>query len=608
MAKVWEYDGRDDYPVVVEDPRSANDGFYINGLKHNKTSLTPQYNRMMNFRYDTVSSYLRRHYNNINTGDASIGSSLALAKMQTGCGVPNNGQGILTHIDPSPWIDMSQTGAAGEGGYTGGAMQALKSNDGTQEAVAYAWQYNGYNYHATWPEIASSVDLDQQNPNASGNYQQNYNRKTHWWGKAYGSSQQYQPGLSRGMNSSQNYNYPNFKMHITYGTSGWPNDWPNQYITDVSGMGNTYTVQFLGESSDNGILWAGSSTNNTDIRVVKALWSNSHGPSQTALLHYTATPAAGGSHQGGNNRNSLRYATSFSTTFDDPRGTANTKCFYRSYYDSYYNWHPVVVTWDTSNDTFAVETDITTDVNSSVHADVSTIPSDTVQHVTMHWATVTWVSSGTRYVSEFKCDGRNQYWDNNAGFRTWVTYAVGASDPKSLTYHSKIEMPFTPRQYVWLNDSRTLMGVWFSNAFKVYSWNNSTGWTETTSVGSYIHECGRDSLDRIWYTKPSTVYGSYKPELHLLTPTLPVSITVTPENASYTYAGSNITTYVNVSAINASGARIATSVKLVIEGSSMTFTDGSTQKTVTTQTSGELQVGTTVTGAGFTNVAASIEI
>jgi hypothetical protein len=94
----------------------------------------------------------------------------------------------------------------------------------------------------------------------------------------------------------------------------------------------------------------------------------------------------------------------------------------------------------------------------------------------------------------------------------------------------------------------------------------------------------------------------------LLTPTLPVSITVTPENASYTYAGSNITTYVNVSAINASGARIATSVKLVIEGSSMTFTDGSTQKTVTTQTSGELQVGTTVTGAGFTNVAASIEI
>ena len=115
-------------------------------------------------------------------------------------------------------------------------------------------------------------------------------------------------------------------------------------------------------------------------------------------------------------------------------------------------------------------------------------------------------------------------------------------------------------------------------------------------------------MDRIWYTKPSSVYGGNYPELHLLTPTLPVSITVDPENANYTYSGSDINTFVNVSAVNASGTRIATSVKLVIEGSSMTFSDGTTQKTVTTLTTGDLQVNTIITGAGFTNIAASIEI
>mgnify|MGYP005676221473 FL=1 len=87
-----------------------------------------------------------------------------------------------------------------------------------------------------------------------------------------------------------------------------------------------------------------------------------------------------------------------------------------------------------------------------------------------------------------------------------------------------------------------------------------------------------------------------------------MTISVAPENATYTYSGSTITSYINVSAINASGARIASSVKLVIEGSSMTFSDDSTSKTVTTLTSGDLQVATKVISAGFTNVSASIEI
>ena len=40
----------------------------------------------------------------------------------------------------------------------------------------------------------------------------------------------------------------------------------------------------------------------------------------------------------------------------------------------------------------------------------------------------------------------------------------------------------------------------------------------------------------------------------------------------------------------------------------MKFSDNSTVKTVTTTTGGELSVAVNITGAGFTNVTASVEI
>ena len=104
------------------------------------------------------------------------------------------------------------------------------------------------------------------------------------------------------------------------------------------------------------------------------------------------------------------------------------------------------------------------------------------------------------------------------------------------------------RNWIWLNDSQTLMGVWFSTRFVVYAWNDTTGWTETTSINGVIYEVGRDSLDRIWYTKESTTAPTDQ-ELHLLTPTLPVSISVTPELTSYTYSGSDIVTFSKFSKI-----------------------------------------------------------
>jgi len=60
--------------------------------------------------------------------------------------------------------------------------------------------------------------------------------------------------------------------------------------------------------------------------------------------------------------------------------------------------------------------------------------------------------------------------------------------------------------------------------------------------------------------------------------------------------------------LNASGNRIAATVKVAIEGASMTFSDDTVVKEITTSSSGETQQNIKVTGAGFVNITASVVV
>jgi hypothetical protein len=621
MAKVWDSNGVTTNSVLVEDPRAGNDGFYINGDKHDKTSLTPQYSRRINMQ-DSVGSTVWEFYPtdmNVSSNGFVSGLSLALSKLTVGVCDPEapgtNSAGYYGYTDSAAWIDMSFNNGVGAGGRKGGTIFTI--TDGTDEMVVKGFKQGTSYYERAWPVMPVTTDLDQQIPTASPGFSDNYcHSKHHFWGKNFGqggAATTFFPSLSSmTTQNSTPYNYPNSYMNVAY--SNWPHSIGGRGSHIPMNQGTYYNTQFVGETADGGgLIMAAAksytSATSADIRIYKSVWNTSESPTNTELLHRTGVPAAAGTHQGGNYNNNIHFPRTFSQHFDDPRGTANTKVWFNSYYDTYGNWHPQVVTWNTSNDTFAVEHDVTCDVMSSTHSDMLSVYGGvgTSNYRTMVINCTTWTSGGHRYVCDFKVDGRSTYYENDAQWKTWVTYKMDPADPKTFTYHSKIEMPGHVRNWIWLNDSQTLMGVWFSTRFVVYAWNDTTGWTETTSINGVIYEVGRDSLDRIWYTKESTTAPTDQ-ELHLLTPTLPVSISVTPELASYTYSGSDIVTNLAVSAINASGARIATSVKLTIEGSSMKFSDDTTTKTVTTLTSGDLSVATKVVGAGFTNVAASIEI
>ena len=189
-----------------------------------------------------------------------------------------------------------------------------------------------------------------------------------------------------------------------------------------------------------------------------------------------------------------------------------------------------------------------------------------------------------------------------------ITYGINSANPKTLTYHSTLDVGETILACVWLNDSRTMMGLLLAGSAKIYSWSNSGGWGLTTTIGDFCYGMGRDSLDRIWYGTKSSKYTASHIDLHVLSPTLPVTITVTPELTQYNYAGSTINSYLNISALNASGNRIAATVKVAIEGASMKFSDDTVVKEITTSSSGETQQNIKVTGAGFVNITASVVV
>jgi len=117
---------------------------------------------------------------------------------------------------------------------------------------------------------------------------------------------------------------------------------------------------------------------------------------------------------------------------------------------------------------------------------------------------------------------------------------------------------------------------------------------------------GRDSTDRIWANAVGTEY-SYG-DLHILTPSLPIRVTINPASSSYNYTGTNINSTVDISAYNIEGSRIATTVDLSIEGSTMTFSGGATTTSITTSTSAETTVNIVITGAGVSDIVADVNI
>lgn len=610
MAKVKNYTGGYAYPPVTEDPRTGSNAIYFYGQQHDKQTLSPEYDKSFNIGtsgYSTYSTYSHRpqdYYNQNEWLQLSKPTTNVCAEYSTSGMSQNTNNGYNSRHDDNPWWTINPDYERGQG-FTkvtnGGQSMYVVQSTRHQSTNAYT-----YNYYTAYSNPSS--DLSEMTPVSDWNTK-NYDNGWHLTGHVSTWNSSYMPGvtMSRSSWNSTQYFRPNYMWIAPH---GFPSSISMSYSSE-SNLGDYRTPYYIGRSTINGnrdLYMVNDKRYPERVFIYGVEW-NSNSPTLTTMYSNTTDPVAAGTHQGAPAWTGKDIRVGPSKFFDDPRDpSGNTKCWFYPYADSYLNYHPMVITWDTTTDTFTQETDINiTGDMSSVHQDLSSYYSNTNTYNTGMMFNETFVSAGTRYVTLMPLDMNKQY-ESIAGCRTFITYSVDASDPSELTYHSAVTVPTTAQNIVFLNDSKTLLGVFSHSSFYLYSFNSTTGWSLSSTIPEHVYSCGRDSLDRIWYLTKSSKLGSDYFDTHLLSPSLPVTITIDPENANYTYAGTTINTYVNVNAIGAAGDRLATTVKLVIEGASMQFSDGSVVKTITTSTSADTQVAINITGAGYSNIVASVEL
>jgi len=616
MAKVYDYNGISAFPALLEDPRVTSNDIYFFGQLHDKDSLSPVFNAKLNTgqpgaSYNNFSNLNNQLDQTINWGNQRLDllflkkPTVHVAPQQP----PNNQNSTNNGVqDNNSWWTLDRS-------YEYGGNNSLITDAGfTCLFLHYGLQTTtNVNNRIMYGPLSSSQKLSDV-PIAVNSVWNNQTVGTAGRNKKLiGVHSTSKLVFGQGHYTDSNSYHGPHAQFLAVGPT-FPSTTSTIY-TSITNIPSGTEIQFLGLSLlDGQPLWfcVNRLVLTAATTVQKVVWASTT-PTITQMYTISSAISAGGTSSGGNRMAGNYYPASASSHFTDPRVIAGTtKCWYWPYFDSNRNFHPILYTWNQTNDTFSRETDITiTGDLSSVHADMSSLYStwttSSSVYVCANMICHTFVNDSNRYVMFINVDAREQY-PTTPGPRTSVVYAVNASNPKALTYHSKITWPNTPKNVVFLNDAQTLMGMFFQNIFKVYAWNNSTGWQETVAISKQIVACGRDGDGRIWYVQSSDSQANTAPELHILTPSLPVSITINPEFASYDYAGTPINSYINVSAYNASGARIAADVKLVINGGSMTFSDSTTVKTITTLTNAEKQQNIIITGAGFSNITASVEI
>ena len=383
------------------------------------------------------------------------------------------------------------------------------------------------------------------------------------------------------------------------------------FIAPATSTAVNNSSQFVGVSSADGyaIFLENSSANDHTQSFYKLVDTSTQTVTNTVLAAISTIPTASGTSAGGNRAltfggNLPKYASS---TFAE---TGSVTGFYVPFIDSTGNYEPFYYQWNRSTDAFTRNSDVTVTYASGtfssyfgVDTQSQTATNNAFGINRLLW-NETFTYSGTRYVLFGQLHGGGGVYDGTPTQRTFVCYSVDAADPKLLTYHSSLVVPLTPKNIVWLNDERTTVGIITHSNFYVYSFNGTT-WTQTVLLPYQMSAVGRDNTGRIWATDVGPLGQG---RLHLISPTTPVSITVTPASTNYSYAGSPITSSVAVNAYNNSGARIAVAVKLVISGASMTFANSNLTITVTTSASADTTVPIYITNGGVSNIIASAAI
>jgi hypothetical protein len=309
-----------------------------------------------------------------------------------------------------------------------------------------------------------------------------------------------------------------------------------------------------------------------------------------------------------------KYASS---TFVD-LSTASTRGFYVPYFDTNSTFQPFYFQWNTITDNFVRNQDIRvlyTTGTSMLTYWLAETASGTSVNVTYGsqraWYNESFIYNNVRYLTFMQLHGAGTVMDTNSLQRTFMTYTVDTSTYKTLTYHSSVAIPATPKNIVWLNDNRTTMGVFGHTAFWIYSFT-AAGWSLIKTEPYSFSAVGRDSLGRVWGMDSGPLGGG---RAHLIlsdTTSVPATISLVPSQQIFNYTGTNQLFTFALDAYNSGGSRIAVNVTLAITGNSLRILDSSSTQvisyTTATSTSTSTVVNAAIIAGGPSSIATTIAL
>lgn len=595
---------------VFEDPRPSKNTIYLDHQAHDKTTLATKFGGTLRLKSssesDDFNAYTSGNYIELTVTDAhslraGAPTTMALTKETAYCWHYEGAHGAnhLNNVDYWNFFSIDPT-------IQSAPLRRIVDSNTNDELLLYNNKPSHYNwyYQHSWFNPSPNRELYETNPNTVFGYGGSTNSTDHqepvFWtvkdpnsdrisgiGGKFRYSYIFRPWMGIARNSFSSFDSTNDKYDIS--------------------LANPYWYMYIGQSTQDGQpLYLATHSDTDYTHYIRR--HNISTDNTTDMFSSTAAPGASGTSYGGArtmNTTMGQMQKISSKHFDDP-GAAD-KCWYVPYFDTSYNYHPFVFRWDQSTDTFTRDqaTNITGDLSSTHMLNLPGTSSDAYGFLGVVW-NETFVNGGNRYLTAMYLCGEHRRVDSDSLARTFVTYSVDPADPTALTHHSTVTIPETAKQSVFLNDAKTLLGVFGVDAFYIYNWDNVNGWTLTTTIAEKAFAVGRDSTDRIWMVAGGKNLGYA--DIHVITPTIPVRITITPAQASYNHTGSDINSTVDVSAYNIAGERIATDVELSIDGSTMTFSGGATTTTATTSTSAETSVNIIVTGAGLSDIVANVSI
>lgn len=300
------------------------------------------------------------------------------------------------------------------------------------------------------------------------------------------------------------------------------------------------------------------------------------------------------------------------------RASSTRRVIYSSHYDTNSALAPIRYVWNPADGSVTATNCTMTYSGANTYATYSammtTDGASTYNFHPWHMKGYQFAVDGVNYITFWLTDkmahaGSGSSRWSTAAKRTMMTYTIGAGTGDDvLTYHSSYTFPTVndiPREFMPINAAGTQMMVPVTLQMKFFSFNSSTGWAPTGTYPYEFRGIGLDQTNRIWGLSREKGQAV----LHMITPTIPVTINVVMASSSFTFTGSNISTSCTVDAYGADGTRLSTSVNLAIDGNTMIFTTNSTKNlTVTTSASASTVVNLTITGGGINNIIASVDI